>query len=335
MQNELNGFLQADISTTLPSVNTLSAPLVAQLLAQANELNVLVSLHALGCTIVDAGIACQGSLEAGQLIAQICMGGLGEVEIIEDSAFSQMSPSYKQAVKVQSNAPVLACLASQYAGWALSHEKFFALGSGPARALAQREDLFKELQYQDSANSTCIVLETDKIPPDAVIEKVLRDTKLPAAALTIILTPTTSIAGSTQIVARVLEVALHKAHTLHFPLNNIISGSGVAVLPPVAKDFMTAMGRTNDAILFGGSVHLTVRGKDADAEALARDLPSSASKDYGKPFAEVFKSYNMDFYQIDPMLFSPAKITIYNAETGNTFEGGALNAALIAQSFAD
>lgn len=335
MQNELNGFSQADISTPLPSVNTLSAPLVAQLLTHADELQILVSQHALGCIIVDAGIACQGSLEAGQLIAQICMGGLGEVDIIEDNASVHTSPSYKQAVKVQSNAPVLACLASQYAGWALSHEKFFALGSGPARALAQREDLFKELQYQDTANSTCIVLETDKMPPDAVIQKVLRDTNLPAVALTIILTPTTSIAGSTQIVARVLEVALHKAHNLHFQLNNIVSGSGVAVLPPVAKDFMTAMGRTNDAILFGSHVHLTVKGTDADAAALARDLPSSASKDYGKPFAEVFKSVNMDFYKIDPMLFSPAKITIYNAETGNTFEGGALNAALIQQSFAN
>ena len=73
-----------------------------------------------------------------------------------------------------SNQPVLACLASQYAGWALSHEKFFSLGSGPARALAQREDLFKELAYKDAADSTCIVLETDKIPPMEVIDKIER-----------------------------------------------------------------------------------------------------------------------------------------------------------------
>jgi methenyltetrahydromethanopterin cyclohydrolase len=136
-----------------------------------------------------------------------------------------------------------------------------------------------------------------------------------------------------QIVGRVLEVALHKAHTLHFPLANIVSGSGVAVLPPVAKDFMTAMGRTNDAILFGGSVNLQVTGSDEAAADLALNLPSSASKDYGKTFAEVFKSYNMDFYQIDPLLFSPAKVTITNLETGNIFEGGQLNADLINLSF--
>ena len=312
------------------SVNKLSAPLLAQLLAQAKLLNIGISEHDVGCTIIDAGIQQEGSAEAGRLIAEICMGGLGEARLIDDATFK----SYEKAISVQSHSPVLACLASQYAGWALSHEKFFALGSGPARALAHREDLFKALAYTDCADSTCIVLETDKMPPIEVIQKIIHDTQVAAEHLTIILTPTTSIAGTVQIVGRVLEVALHKAHTLHFPLENIVCGSGVAVLPPLAKDFMTAMGRTNDAILFGGHVQLQVSGTDKAAATLAHTLPSSASKDYGRPFAEVFKFYNMDFYQIDPMLFSPAKVTITNVDTGNTFEGGELHAALIEQSFA-
>ncbi|HYN53422.1 MAG TPA: methenyltetrahydromethanopterin cyclohydrolase [Methylotenera sp.] len=311
------------------SVNQLSEPLLNQLILQKDKLQIGVSQHESGCIIVDAGILKAGSAEAGRLIAEICMGGLGEVRLETDNRFK----GWPNAIAVTSSEPVIACLASQYAGWALSHEKFFALGSGPARALAQREELFKELDYQDSATSTCIVLETDKIPPLEVIEKILRDTKVAAERLTIILTPTTSIAGVVQIVGRVLEVALHKAHTLHFPLKNIISGNGIAVLAPVAKDFMTAMGRTNDAILFGGSVHLQVRGDDIAAAELALNLPSSASSDYGKTFAEVFKSYNMDFYQIDPMLFSPAKVSVTNIDTGNVFEGGEFNADLIDLSF--
>ena len=311
------------------SVNQLAAPLVRQLLAQAAALQLGVSKHESGCTIVDAGIQHAGSAEAGRLIAEICMGGLGHVTLQADERFA----GWKDAVAVTSTSPVLACLASQYAGWALSHEKFFSLGSGPARALAQREDLFKELAYVDSADSTCIVLETDKVPPVQVIEKIVRDTNIPAEQLVVSLTPTSSIAGVVQIVGRVLEVALHKAHTLHFPLENIVSGSGLAVLPPVAQDFMTAMGRTNDAILFGGDVHLQVRGDDAAAAKLAADLPSSASKDYGKTFAEVFKFYEMDFYKIDPMLFSPAKVTVTNLDTGHVFEGGYLNADLINLSF--
>ncbi|PKO45971.1 MAG: methenyltetrahydromethanopterin cyclohydrolase [Betaproteobacteria bacterium HGW-Betaproteobacteria-22] len=316
-------------SQSKPSVNQLSAVLVQQLIAQAERLNIGVSKHDTGCLIVDAGIQSAGSAEAGRLIAEICMGGLGEVSLQPDNRFT----GWNEAIAVSSTQPVLACLASQYAGWALSHEKFFSLGSGPARALAQREDLFKELNYQDSADSTCIVLETDKIPPQAVIEKIVRDTNIAVDKLTIILTPTTSIAGVVQIVGRVLEVALHKAHTLHFPLENIVSGTGLAVLPPVAKDFMTGMGRTNDAILFGGDVNLQVRGEDQAAAELAKNLPSSASKDYGKTFAEVFKFYNMDFYKIDPFLFSPAKVTVANVDTGSVFEAGQLNADLIALSF--
>ena len=330
MQNTLN-----TKSSPHLSVNQLSEPLLKKLLAQAKTLQIGVSIHETGCTIVDAGIKSVGSTEAGRLIAEICMGGLGEVRLRGEASFTDWASHCAGAIAVSSQEPVLACLASQYAGWALNHEKFFALGSGPARALAQREDLFKELDYHDTATSTCIVLETDKIPPLEVIEKIVRDTKVAPEQLTIILTPTTSIAGTVQIVGRVLEVALHKAHALHFPLRNIVSGSGVAVLPPIAKDFMTAMGRTNDAILFGGQVHLQVKGDDATAATLALNLPSSASSDYGKPFAQVFKSYNMDFYQIDPMLFSPAKVTITNIETGSVFEGGQLNADLIALSFSD
>ena len=324
-----------DCSTIHLSVNKLSAPLLQKLVQQANLLQIGIVKHASGCTIIDAGIDHTGSAEAGRMIAEICMGGLGEVRLETDTRFQPPFSNWPNAIAVASLQPVLACLASQYAGWALSHEKFFSLGSGPARALAQREDLFNTLKYQDVAASTCLVLETDKIPPIEVIKKIVRDTKISAENLTIILTPTTSIAGVVQIVGRVLEVALHKAHTLHFPLKHIISGSGLAILPPVAKDFMTAMGRTNDAILFGGSVSLKVRCDDAAAAALAKNLPSCESKDYGKTFAEVFKAANMNFYKIDPLLFSPAKVTITNVETGHVFEGGKLNVDLLKQSFSD
>lgn len=311
------------------SVNQLSAPLVAELKSRADQLRVGVSTHETGCTIVDAGIESHATSEAGRLIAEICMGGLGKVSLVQENRFDNLN----EAIFVSSENPVVSCLASQYAGWALSHEKFFSLGSGPARALANREEVFKDIGYQDKGAHSCLVLETDQVPPTPVIEKVLKDTGLNADGLTIILTPTTSVAGTVQIVGRVLEVALHKAHTLHFDLTNVVSGTGLAVLPPVHHDFMTAMGRTNDAILFGGFVELNVKGSDEAAEKLANELPSSASKDYGKTFGEVFKFYDMDFYKIDPMLFSPAQVRVKNLDTGSVFEAGKLNPALIAQSF--
>ncbi|HQN65303.1 MAG TPA: methenyltetrahydromethanopterin cyclohydrolase [Methylophilus sp.] len=316
-------------TTGWPSVNLLTNPLVERLILNTDALRIAVKQLSSGCTIIDAGIEVTGSLEAGRLIAEICMGGLGNVSFTQNNTFR----NWQTHIQVHANNPVLACLGSQYAGWSLSHEKFFSLGSGPARAVAQREELFKELAYKDSADMTVLVLETDQIPPNEVVEKVAHDTGVAAKDLTFILTPTRSLAGVVQIVGRVLEVALHKAHTLHFPLECIVDGIASAPLPPPAPNFITGMGRTNDAILYGGQVHLYVKGDDDAAKQLAETMPSNTSKDYGKPFAETFKAVNMDFYKIDPLLFSPAKVTVSNIETGHTFAAGSLNEEIINQSF--
>ena len=315
--------------TNTISINQLSQPLVEALIKDAAALNLGIIQHASGAIIVDAGIEVTGGLEAGRRIAEICMGGLGQITFTQQLPFK----NWPTGVQVSAKNPVLACLGSQYAGWALSFEKFFSLGSGPARSIAQREDIFKDIDYKDVAIKTVLVLETNKIPPPEVIEKVARDTQIKPENLTFILTPTSSLAGTVQIAARVLEVALHKLHTLHFPLNQLVDGIASAPLPPPSPDFLTGMGRTNDAILLGGFVQLFVQCSDEAAKQLALDLPSCASKDYGKPFADIFKAVNMDFYQIDPLLFSPAKVTITNLISGNSFFAGAFNEALLNQSF--
>jgi methenyltetrahydromethanopterin cyclohydrolase len=126
---------------------------------------------------------------------------------------------------------------------------------------------------------------------------------------------------------------MHKAHELHFPLEDIVDGSGSAPLCPPHPDFVKAMGRTNDAILFAGQVHLFVNGSDEAAKNLANQLPSSTSKDYGKPFAEIFKACDYDFFKIDGMLFSPARVTVTALESGHSFHAGQLDEALLNQSF--
>ncbi|KAB2321263.1 methenyltetrahydromethanopterin cyclohydrolase [Betaproteobacteria bacterium SCN1] len=313
-----------------PGLNRLAAPLVEHLVSQADALRLTVSRQDNGTRIVDAGIAVPGGIEAGLRIAEICLGGLGRVALQPASGVWSLAVSTAQ--------PVLACLGSQYAGWSLSHGEgkgsFFALGSGPGRALAAKEELFKELGYRDTADSACLVLETGKVPPLPLLDKIAGDCGVAADRLTLILTPTSSLAGATQVVARVLEVALHKAHFLGFPLEHIVDGMGTAPLCPPSPDFLTAMGRTNDAILFGGDVQLYVTGDDAAAEDLARKLPSEASSDYGRPFAEVFKAAGHDFYKIDPLLFAPARVAVTCLASGRTFRAGRLNPELLERSFA-
>jgi methenyltetrahydromethanopterin cyclohydrolase len=322
------------LGRTWPSIGRVAAPLCTALVDDAHLLRLGVERTAAGATIVDAGIEHPGGLEAGRRIAELCMGGLGRVVLSAGGPFEEAPFE----LVVSSANPVLACLASQYAGWSLSHgegkDAWFAMASGPGRARAAKEGLFEELGYRDSAGTACFVLETDRRPPDGLIARVATDCGLPATALTFVLTPTSSLAGTTQIVARVLEVALHKVHELHFPLERVRDGLGRAPLPPPAPDFLAAMGRTNDAILFGGEVQLFVTGSEAEARDLAAALPSSASRDYGKPFADVFKGAGFDFYKIDPMLFSPARVLVTALETGRTFEGGRLDPTLVARSFA-
>ncbi len=320
---------QADGLTPRPSVNRLAAPLVDALIADAAALRIGITRSEAGAVIIDAGIAQRGGLEAGRRIAEICLGGLGHVVLAPGDAGAATAT----AISIYAADPVLACLGSQYAGWSLQEGKFFALASGPGRARALKEELFAELGYRDDAERASFVLEVDRPPPDALIRRVAETCGMAPTSLTFILTPTTSLAGTVQIVARSLEVALHKAHALKFPLERIVDGFGTAPLPPPAAKFVAAMGRTNDAILYGGRVALFVAGPEAAAAALADALPSSASRDYGRPFAEIFAAAGGDFYKIDPMLFSPGLVEITALETGRCFRRGRIDAALLARSF--
>ena len=130
------------MDTTL-SVSNLAKELVNKLINDSKKFNVLIKKGPLDCTIIYAGIEAPGTKEAGKLIAEICMGGLGKINLLNTNTF----PNWPLETKVESNHPVISCLASQYAGWNLSHEKFYALASGPGRAIARREELFKHINY--------------------------------------------------------------------------------------------------------------------------------------------------------------------------------------------
>ena len=327
------------------NIAELVLPKVQALLANPHQLGLAVRKGKAGETIIDASNA---NLLAGVAIAEICMGGLGEVRLCFRTA-NGANPAITQnptqastknpatgeqmAIEVFSHNPVIACLASQYAGWKLQSGDFFALASGPARAQAQAEELFAELKYKATASKAVLVLETDKPPPPAITEKVANKCGVKQSDVIFITTPTTSLAGAVQIVARVLEVALHKANELGFELANIKDGGGTAPLCPPSPNFITAMGRTNDAVIYGGTVQLFVGGDEAKAKQLATNLPSSASKDYGEPFAKIFKRFGGDFYAIDGNLFSPAQVLVHSLASGNSFGAGAINQAILNASF--
>jgi methenyltetrahydromethanopterin cyclohydrolase len=271
-----------------------------------------------------------GGFEAGRTFAEVCMAGLGSVAygpiVIEGRWFP--------ALTVTADRPAIACLAAQYAGWRVDRDGYFAMGSGPARALIRAEELYDDLDWEEQANAAVLCLETRERPPAAVADYVAERAGVPPSALTLVMAPTASITGSVQIAARVVETALHKLHELDFDVRKVVAGYGSCPLPPVAGDDMAALGRTNDAVLYGGQVHLTVDADDDDAlRELVERLPASASSDYGEPFGKVFKDAEYDFYKIDPLLFSPGQIRLTSLGSGRSFEAGQVNLEVLERSF--
>jgi methenyltetrahydromethanopterin cyclohydrolase len=278
---------------------------------------------------VDCGIQALGGLEAGRRLTEICLAGLGHVSFVPAAAESGCA----LAVAVRSDQPVAACMASQYAGWRLSEGKFFAMGSGPMRAAAGKEALFDKIGYREQSPVAVGVLETRQLPPESICQTIASACGMKPRDVTLLCAPTASQAGTVQVVARSLETALHKLHELGFDLARVESGFGSAPLPPVAHDDLAGIGRTNDAVLYGGEVTLWVRGADKDLEALGPKVPSSSSADYGRPFAAIFEHYHRDFYKIDPHLFSPAVITLVNLDTGRAFRYGYTSPRVLHESF--
>ncbi len=311
------------------SLNESAKRLCDQAVARAAEWNIGVATLENGGRLLDFGLAARGGLAAGACLAEICLAGKGSVALAAPNHDLWPGPT----VLVQTDQPLAACMASQYAGWQISLDDYFAMGSGPMRAARGREKLFDAIGGLETAPHVVGVLETAKPPTAAVFEYIGKETKASAAGVTLCIAPTSSLAGSLQIVARSIETSLHKMHELGFDITCVESGFGTAPLPPVAADDMQAIGRTNDAVLYGGEVTLWLRAEDDALSDLVKKIPSSASRDFGQPFADIFKHYAYDFYKIDPLLFSPAVVNLMNLATGRTHRFGELQPAVLEKSF--
>jgi methenyltetrahydromethanopterin cyclohydrolase len=311
------------------SMNERADALVDALVADADALRIDARTLDSGARLVDCGVEAAGGLQAGLGFAGVCMGGLGRIDPVPVAVGEQTWPG----VAVGVDEPAAACLAAQYAGWKLEHDDFFAMASGPGRALARAEDLFEELAWRERADRAVFCLETRQDPPSEIVDKVAQRCGVKPSAVTFLIAPTASVCGSVQISARVVETALHKLHELGVDPARVRDGWGCCPIPPVAADDPKAIGRTNDAMLYGGTVHLWLEGSDEEVADLAQRLPSSASDAFGTPFGELLAAADWKFYDIDPMLFSPAAVTLTSTESGVAHHGGGLAPEVLERSF--
>jgi methenyltetrahydromethanopterin cyclohydrolase len=311
------------------SLNDRAQELADRLAAEADALRLNVTTLSGGTRLIDCGSEVPGGLEAGRRFAEICMAGLGAVSF----APLVLEGRWLPGLTVVTDRPALACLASQYAGWRLDRDEYFAMASGPGRALIRAEELYDDLEVDERSRAAVLCLETREPPPEPLAEHVAERAGVTTANLTLLFAPTASLAGGVQVAARVVETALHKLHELEFDVGRVVSGFGSCPLPPVARTDPEAIGRTNDAVLYGGQVELTVDAPDEELEAVVPRLPASASRDHGEPFGSVLERAGWDFYEIDPLLFSPAEVRLTSVASGRSFHAGGLDIGVLEQSF--
>jgi len=316
------------------SVNLEAKKTVDLMIEKADELNIAISKLNNGATIIDCGVDVTGSLKAGELYTKICLGGLAEVGI---SIPGDLSESFAlPSVKIKTDFPAISTLGAQKAGWSVSVGDFFALGSGPARALAKKPaETYEEIGYEDDADIAILTLESDNLPGEDVAEAIANDCGVDIANVYLLVAPTSSLVGSIQIAGRVVENGTYKMlEALDFDVTKVKYAAGIAPIAPIDPDGLKAMGKTNDAVLFGGRTYYYIESEEGDdIKSLAENLPSSAADGYGKPFFDVFKEAEFDFYKIDKGMFAPAEVVINDLRTGEIFRAGYVNMALLMKSF--
>lgn len=312
------------------SINKEAVKIAKEIYNNPEKYNALVEKSPSGAHIIDVGAEAKGGFLAGKLIVKICLGGLGTASLSMMHLGNLVLPS----IRVYTDHPAVSTLASQMAGWKIKAGDYVAMGSGPARALALKpKSIYERIKFRDEADEAVIFLESSRKPPEEAIRIITESCHVSPDKLYVLFAPTQSISCSTQVSGRVVEVGIYRLAEMGFDPNAIIYASGEAPIAPPHPDETESMGRSNDMILYGGSVYLVVDYDDNEyLRRITEEAVSSASKDYGKPFAEIFREAGGDFYKVDPKVFAPAKITVMNRRTGRLFTAGRINVDVLLKS---
>lgn len=315
------------------SINRQTMKVVRAILANPAAVGALVSRLENGATVIDMGQQAPGGWVAGRYYTLVTLGGLGEVSY--ETFPYPINGVRLPAVRVMVDQPLLACVASQIAGWRLEAGDFAPILAGPARALNSSPDQhFAHISYRDRYHEAVIAIQTAEPVRVSWAGAIAAACGVNPEDLYILVASNSSQVCAVQVSARIVEQAIHRLEEEGLPLETIQSAQGFCVLPPLVDDELEAMGRINDALLYGGEATFYLRHNDDSFVAeLARKVVARASSAYGRPFIDIFTEAGRDFYQIPLDLHSPAVVHLNNLTTGVTHSAGEINQDLLSQSF--
>jgi len=312
-------------------INEMGFEVFEEMLDYADELQIEVQELDNGTVVADAGVKAHGGYGAGVYLSRLCMADLAEIQLTPFDIKGVLLPG----IQVATDHPAVSCMASQCAMWQIKADKYFAMGSGPARVLARKtRDLYEKIGFEESSDVAVIVLESNKLPDETVSALIAEKCGIDPADLRIAIAPTDSIAGLVQVSARVVETGLHKLFTMGFDINTIKCGWGRAPISPIAGDATMCMGSSNDAIIYGGETYYTLEYENLEElQQYLKGMPSQASRDWGAPFYKTFKAAGFDFFKVDHNVFAPAKVVLNEIKSRRTFVSGRVNSDVLAESF--
>jgi methenyltetrahydromethanopterin cyclohydrolase len=308
----------------MESLNRMAVELVDEAIDFADELGIEVRELESGATVLDFGVEAPGGIEAGMLLAEVQTAGLATMS----TRLRSVADAPRPHVELSTDRPGLALLGAQKAGWELSTDDFEGLGSGPARALVGTEPVYEQLGYRDAFDLTVLTVETDTVPGEAVARQVAERADVPESGVFLLPFRTASVAGSVSVAARAAELAVYRLFERGYDLADVATASASAPVPPVAGDERTAMARANDAVAYGGEVHLTLRADPEAPEALV----AAAADEHGRPFADVFAEADWEFGAVSREAFAPARLTV-DVVGGSTHAVGRRREDVLAESF--
>jgi methenyltetrahydromethanopterin cyclohydrolase len=315
------------------SINREAMKIVRTILESPEALGVGVSRLANGATLIDMGQRAPGGWLAAKYYTLVTLGGLGDVSYEPFALGDVVLP----AVRVMVDRPMEACVASQIAGWRLDPlgTPNAAIAAGPARALNHANpDYYVQMAgYRDESDEAVVAIQTAQPITTRIADTIAQGCGLEPKDVYILVAPNSSLVAAVQVSARIIEQTLHRLPEEGFDLKTVRYAQGYCVIPPLIDDEVVAMGRINDALLYGGASTLYVEATDDSIAAVIGRITSSASRAYGRPFLEIYEAAGRDFYQIPLDLHSPAAVHINNLTTGRSFSAGALNHDVLRRSF--
>ena len=308
----------------MESLNRMATELVDEAIDFAEELTIDVHRLTGDSAVMDFGVEVSGAIEAGLLLAEIQTAGLATVQ----TAVSELAGAPVTHIELSTDHPALSLLCAGKAGWEIRTDSFEGLGSGPARALVAEEEIFDRVGYRDEFDFAVLAIESDELPDEEVAAQIAERAGVPESGVFVPTYATASITGSVVSATRAAELAVYRLAELGYDPLDVLTATGSAPLAPVAEDERQAMALTNDAIAYGGRVHLVV---DEPFDRFD-EVPSTAGEEYGKPFAEIFETEDDDFDAIPRDVYAPAKVTI-DVAGGDTHVVGDTEEPLIAESY--